>query len=189
MFPSLRRALPRLLFLTTLGALFVQLSVPIGRTFGPIAAPIIFNVGVLFFAIAAGDAVLRMLQYKVDAQAAAIDAQATGNVGSGLVYLGHCILAAAVLVLFASSAHAGAPPAAALAYLPTLKAEQLAWWPDLAQPSVLGAQVGKETGPCPSRTCWNPRAQLRTSREQGIGFGQLTRWPRSSRRTRSSWPA
>jgi hypothetical protein len=171
MFTSLRRALPRLSVFVLLGLAFVHLSVPIGRTFGAIAAPIIFNVGILCLAVAAGDAVMRMLLPKLDAQAIAIAAVGAGgscDLARAVVFLAHCLLRVGFLLLFAAAAHAGEPPAAALAYLPTLKAEQRAHWPGMTQPSVLAAQVEQESR-------WNPKAQLRTSREQGITFGQFTR--------------
>lgn len=176
MFSSLRRALPRLLVLVLIGEAFVHLSVPIGRTFGPIAAPILFNAGVLFLAIAAGDAVLRLLLPRLDAQAIGVEAMERDDSAAAQVFIGHCVLRAAVLVLFASAAHAGQPPAASLPYLPLLQAEQRNFWPELQQPSVLGAQVEQET--CITlthRSCWNPAAQLRTRSEQGIGLSQLTR--------------
>jgi hypothetical protein len=183
---SLRRALPRLFALVLIGAAFVHLSVPIGRTFGAVAAPVLFNIGLTFHAFAASEAVLRILLHKVDAQKIALSAVNTGNLAQALVFGFHCLLRLAAFILLAGAtagsggAHAAQPPAAALAYLPILKEQQRAYWPDLQQASVLGAQIHRETGPCPGRHCWSAHAQLRTSREQGIGFGQLTRtWSKS----------
>jgi hypothetical protein len=168
MFKSLWRGLPRVLVLALIGALCVHASVPIGLLLGAAAAPILFNVGLLFYALAAGEAALRMLMPKVDAQTLADT--------DGVSFVGHCLLRAAMFLLFSGAAHAAPqPPAAALAYLPLLKQQQLAYWPELQHASVLGAQIHRETGPCPGRKCWSAHAQLRTSREQGIGFGQFTR--------------
>jgi hypothetical protein len=187
-FYALRRGLPRIALLAALGvANILVASMPelAGWIGGPMptVAPLCFGSGLVFLGLAGADFALRILQPRVDAQHAATEAIARGSVAAGLVYVGRAILVGVAMYLVATAPRAEQPPAAALALLPVLKAEQLVHWPDMPMPSALGAQVEKET--CITlkhRSCWNPRAELRTAREQGIGLAQLTRtWHKDGR--------
>lgn len=189
MFDSLIRGLPRILIVAVAAvALLLIAHLPelagIRHPALAVLAPLCFGLGITLLGLAFGDAALRVMQPGVDAQHMAHSA-AISSQGAGLVYLGRAVLAAVVMILTVTASRAAEPPASAGPLLPLLHAEQSAHWPDMPLPSALGAQVEQET--CPSlkhRSCWNPRAELRTSREQGVGLGQLTRAFRADGSTR-----
>ncbi len=101
-------------------------------------------------------------------------------IGAGLALVALSIVAYGLLALFGSIARAQDVrtfiPAQADTYRLTLKVEQIKNWPDHPKAELLPALVEHES--CISLThsrCWNPRSKLKSAREEGAGFGQITR--------------
>jgi hypothetical protein len=67
-------------------------------------------------------------------------------------------------------------PEKAKIYAPILRTEQLKYWPTHPMPEVL-AGLGEQES-CLSlkhKKCWDPKSQLKTSREEGASIFQITR--------------
>ncbi len=96
--------------------------------------------------------------------------------GSGLVFLGVCLVIAALLMLFGPAARAGTIPARAHALLPQVAGAINQHWPDIPAREYVPGLIEHES--CITLThsrCWSPTSRLRTAREEGAGLGQLTR--------------
>jgi hypothetical protein len=95
-------------------------------------------------------------------------------VGAGLAFLGLCLVTAVLFFGLVSFARAETPDgrlrvlAAAVDLAPMAVTEIERIWPDMPRRSYLGTLIEKESR-------WRAGAQLKTSREEGAGLGQLTR--------------
>jgi hypothetical protein len=194
LFASIRRGLPRILLLIAVGVinlLLAHLPELAGITGGPlpILCPLAFGAGLVFLCLAAGDAALRVLQPQVDPQAMAQRARTHDSTAAAIVYLGRCILAAAVLILMATAprgAGAAQPPStatvaaaraagrAARALLARHAAGERAWRAGGA------GDVHHARAP----QLLEPARRAAHEREQGVGLGQLTRAFRADGSTR-----
>jgi hypothetical protein len=109
--------------------------------------------------------------------------------GAGLALVAVAIFLFGVLMLFGGQVRAQDVrtymPAQARQYLPVLAAEQRRFWPDHPSPELLASLVEHESCISLKHTrCWNPMSRLKSAREEGAGFGQITRAYRADGRLR-----
>jgi hypothetical protein len=176
MISAIRRGLFRITLLVAIGVLFIAFAESYPEILGIMGAPLMRGFGLCFIGLAAGDLGLRILQPHVDTQKLATEALANNNIAAGVAYLGRCILAGIVLMLIVTAARAEKMPPNAYTYVPLLQTTRAAYYPEIKDLSILASQIEQETcNSLKSSTCFSPNAQLKTYREQGVGFGQLTR--------------
>lgn len=187
MWNALKRGGQRILTIILMGLGLVYGPENFPLFFGEIAAPLCAGLGLVLLAVAVSDICIRIIQPYFDTGEAARKGMARknpdgtttpGDVSSAILYFGRNLLLAVMMILFVSAARAETTqmPANAVKNYHLLMAERASYWASMDQPSLLGAQIEQET--CLRLNhpkCWTAEAQLKTDREQGVAFGQLTR--------------
>lgn len=103
-----------------------------------------------------------------------------GNIASAIVVLAVTIFICVAALIFSTRAHAQDVrtyvPAAAERYCPMLQDQRSQIWQAHPMPAALCSLAELESCPHMKHArCWSPTSRLKTDREEGAGFGQITR--------------
>jgi hypothetical protein len=159
--PRWLRVAARVSGLLALGTALLSVDGSVAQATGiPALAPILLSAGWLFIAAGFSHLARVILFPRLNLIVIAEEGITKRNPAAGLVFLGICIVLAALLT---SQARAQSRE-----HLLVLVAEQRAHWPDAPLPWTMAGQVEAESA-------WRQKAELRTAREHGAGFAQLTR--------------